>query len=110
MKLEIDGNEIVHSRGRIPAPYPVLEAYEIEDRVLALYDYMAFPRGTPSRNLFAYDLAGNQIWRAEDIGLGATDGYTNIITEFPLVVGNFAGAACTIDPCNGKVINAAFTK
>jgi len=110
MKLEIDRNEIVHSQGRIAGLYPVTAASEIGGRVLVLYDYMAFPHGSPARNLFAYDLAGNQLWRAEDIGLGATDGYTNFITDVPLVVGNFAGAACTIDPNTGKVLNTVFTK
>ena len=66
MKLTFNDNEIVYSKGKIKALYPVLDAHEIEGQVLVLYDYMAFPRGEPSRNLFSYDLAGNQTWRAED--------------------------------------------
>ena len=110
MKLAIDNNNIVFSRGRIKAAYPVFEAREIGERVLVLYDYMAFPRGEPSRNLFAYDLTGKQLWRAEDIGQGATDGYTNIISEVPLIVGNFACFNCTIDISTGKVLEKKFTK
>lgn len=110
MTLTVCGDEIVYSKGRIRAPYPILEVREIEGKVLALYDYMAFPRGEPARNLFAYDLSGNSIWRAEDIGFGATDAYANIISETPLVVGNFAGVTCTIDLQTGKVIETIFSK
>jgi hypothetical protein len=110
MKLAIEGNSIVHSRGRIKVTYPIFEAREIGDHVLVLYDYMAFPRGEPSRNLFAYDPTGKQLWRAEDIGFGATDGYTNIISETPLVVGNFACFNCTLDINTGKIIDKIFTK
>ena len=110
MKLEINGDCIVHSHGRIKATHPVFEAREIEGRILVLYDYMAFPRGEPSRNLFAYDSTGKQLWRAEDIGAGATDGYTVIISEAPLVVGNFACFDCTLDINTGKVVEKTFTK
>lgn len=110
MTLTISGDEIVCSGGRIKAPYPIFEAREIDGSVLVLYDYMAFPRGEPARNLFAYDLSGNPIWRAEDIGFGTTDAYTNIISETPLVVGNFAGFTCVIDTQTGKIIETTFTK
>lgn len=110
MKLAIEGNDIVHPNGNIKAAYPVLEAREIDGRIVVLYDYMAFPRNMPSRNLFAYDARGKQLWRAEDIGFGATDGYTNIISEIPLVVGNFACFNCTIDINTGRVVDKTFTK
>ena len=110
MTLTVCGDEIVCSKGRIRALHPILDAREVEGRVLVLYDYMAFPRSEPARNLFAYDLSGNSIWRAEDIGFGATDAYTNIISETPLVVGNFAGVTCTIDVQTGKVIETTCTK
>ena len=110
MKLTICGDEIIFSKGQIKAPYPIVEAHEIEVRVIVLYDYMAFPHDKPARNLFAYDLSGHRIWRAEDIGFGATDAYTNIISETPLVVGNFAGFSCTIDPQTGKVVYKTSTR
>jgi hypothetical protein len=110
MKLTIENDSVVCSRGNIKGVHPVLDAREIGERVLVLYDYMAFPRGEPSRNLFAYDLDGNQLWRAEGIGLGAVDGYTSFLSESPLVLGNFAGYSCTIDVSTGKVIDTVFTK
>jgi hypothetical protein len=42
--------------------------------------------------------------------MGSTDAYTNIISEMPLIVGNFAGFACTIDIATGQVIAEEFTK
>lgn len=42
--------------------------------------------------------------------MGATDAFTNIISELPLQVGNFAGFEVSIDLNTGKVTNTKFTK
>jgi hypothetical protein len=90
---------------------PILETRETGDTLLVLYDHMAFPSGSPARNLFAYSMAtGKELWRAQDIHQGPTDGYTKIISTTPLVVGNFAGFRCDIDIETGRVLNTAFTK
>jgi hypothetical protein len=95
---------------RLRAEHPVVAACLVGERVVVVYDYMAFPKGAPARNLFCYDFAGNQVWRASDIGMGATDGYTDITSEAPLWVGNFAGFNCRIDEQTGKVLERSFTK
>jgi outer membrane protein assembly factor BamB len=111
MQLSVESGQIIHSQGSIPARFPVLDAREIDDTIVVVYDYMAFPRGEPSRNLFAYSRrTGEEIWRAADIGAGPTDGYTGVISEAPLVVGNFACFDCCIDLQTGAVISKAFTK
>ena len=102
---------IRHSRGSVRAEYPVLETREIGEFLVVVYDYMAFPRGQPARNLFAYSTASGRLaWRADDIGMGSTDAYTNILSEHPLVVGNFASYNCTVDLRTGRVVSKAFTK
>ncbi|TAM59434.1 MAG: hypothetical protein EPN49_10895 [Rhodanobacter sp.] len=111
MQVCVESGQLIYSRGSIPALFPVLDAREIGDAVVVLYDYMAFPRNEPSRNLFAYSSqTGKELWRAEDIGAGAIDGYTSFITEVPLVVANFACFNCQIDIQTGKVVGKAFTK
>lgn len=111
MQISIESNKIVHSRGSIPVLFPVLDAREIGDTIVAVYDYMSFPRNEPSRNLFAYSShTGKELWRAEDIGAGAVDGYTGVISESPLIVGNFACFDCHIDIKTGKVVSKVFTK
>lgn len=71
---------------------------------------MAFPRDKPARNLFCYDKSGSLLWRAPDIGLGAVDAYTNVISEDPLWVGNFASVKCRIKESSGEVLEQVFTK
>ena len=96
---------------QLSASYPVLEARNIGDLLVVVYDYMSFPEGEPARNLFAYSAkTGAELWRAEDIGLGKIDAYTNIISETPLVVGNFAGYSCQVDLATGSVVCKVFTK
>jgi hypothetical protein len=95
---------------RFRAEHPVLAAHLVGERVIVLYDYMAFPKNEPARNLFCYNSVGTQIWRAPDIGMGGADGYTNITSEVPLRVGNFAGFNCRIDEQTGDVLEKSFTK
>jgi hypothetical protein len=95
---------------RFRAAHPVLEAHLVGNRVLVVYDYMAFERGAPARNLYCYALTGEELWRAEDIGMGPTDAYTNVVREEPVWVGNFAGFDCRIDLANGRVAEKRFTK
>lgn len=110
MKLEIGQGCVRHFAGQIETAHPVLDARQIGSVVVVLYDYMEFPAEDPAKNLFAYALNGQLLWRAEDIGQGQTDGYTNIISEEPLVVGNFAGFNCRIDLETGHVLSKEFTK
>ena len=111
MKLSVEPGTIFHSQGVIAVEYPVLDAREIDGVVVVVFDYMAFPRLAPARNMFGYSVAdGEQLWRASDIGQGNVDAYTNVLSETPLVVGNFAGFACGIDLNTGSVISTVFTK
>lgn len=111
MQLQVVSGQILYSRGVIYAERPVLEAREVGQIVVVVYDYMAFPQEEPARNLFGYSVESGQFaWRVEGIGASAADGYTNIISEQPLVAGNFAGYDCQIELCSGKVVAKAFTK
>ncbi len=111
MKLSVTSDCITHSQGTISAPYPVIDAREISGVVVVIFDYMAFPLKAPAHNLFGYSVAtGEQLWRAEDIGLGPADAYTAVISESPLVVSNFGGFDCQVDISTGKVSGKVFTK
>jgi hypothetical protein len=110
MKLKVLNNKIEFKGGSIKAVYSVLEAREINKIILVIYDYMEFPKNEPARNLFAYDRLGNELWRAEDIGAGATDAYTGFLSEIPLKVGNFAGFSVSINLEFGSVTHKLFTK
>ena len=110
MKLSVRNNWIQTEGVGFQGTHPVLEAVLVEDRVLVTYDWMAFEQGVAARNLFCYDTAGALIWRAADMGMGATDAYTGVQTEAPLWVGNFAGFSCRIDEASGAVVETRFTK
>jgi hypothetical protein len=111
MQQQGNSTDIPYRGGSLPAEYPVLESREIGGLIVVVYDYMAFPQGQPARNLFAYSASsGELVWRADDIGAGDTDAYTNILYEQPLVVGNFAGCTCTLELGSGKVLSKVFTK
>lgn len=110
MKLRVHNQWIKGNGFRFEGRFPILEAVLIGSRVLVTYDWMSFPRDVAARNLFCYDLSGAELWRAQDIGMGATDAYTGISSELPLWAQNFAGAACRIDEATGAVLEQIFTK
>jgi hypothetical protein len=110
MNLEVRGNRIFGNGISFEGEYPVLEAILIDERVMVTFDWMAFERDIPARNLFCYDRSGNLVWRAPDIGMGIVDAYTGVTNKEPLWVGNFAGVSCRIDEASGQVLETRFTK
>lgn len=110
MKLSVSNHKIQFQGGSITAIHPVLDAREIDEKIIVIYDYMVFPKNEPARNMYAYTKLGSEIWRAEDIGMGATDAYTNVRSEVPFKVGNFSSFSVYLDINTGKVIDKEFTK
>jgi hypothetical protein len=110
MQLSVQDDWIKGEGVHFKGAYPVLRASLVSDRVLVIYDWMAFDRDQPARNLFCYDRSGTLLWRASDIGFGAVDAYTNVTSAEPLWVSNFAGFNCRVDEKTGQVLEKDFTK
>lgn len=110
MHLKVKRKRIFGDGISFEGEYPALQAVMINERVMVTFDWMAFARDVPARNLFCYDRSGNLLWRAPDIGRGAVDAYTGVTNEEPLWVGNFAGVSCRIDEASGQVLETRFTK
>jgi hypothetical protein len=89
---------------------PVLDAHQIGDRVVVVFDYMSFPKDQQAKNLVAYDLDRNLLWLAEHPTTAPADAYVTIAQETPLKASNFAGFICDIDIETGKLLHAKFTK
>ena len=92
-------------------PYPVRDARRIGDRIVVIYDYRSGPQHAAFRNVEAFNDAGERLWTAENPAPGdAADAYVEFMSEVPLVLWNFAGFRCTIDPATGELLRAQFTK
>jgi hypothetical protein len=89
---------------------PVLDAHQIDDKVVLVFDYMSFPKGEQAKNLMAYDLERNLLWVAEHPTKEAADTYVEIVDENPLKAWNFACYLCEIDIQTGRLLHAEFTK
>jgi hypothetical protein len=90
--------------------WPVLDWRKVGELYVVIFDYMAFPQGAPSRNLFAYSARGEEIWRTEAYTELTSDGWTNFLSTEPLCVSNFSGYAAHINPGTGEVLGTKFTK
>ena len=83
----------------------VLQARQIGDTVLVIFDYMEFPIGRPAANHVAFDRKQQQVWVAQNVDEYGADSYLNFIEEEPLRVSNFSGYVCDLDPSTGRVVN-----
>lgn len=110
MKLAVENGFVIGNGARVRATHTVTHAIQVENRIYVIYDYMEFPQKQPARNLFAYDLCGNELWRAQDIGCGSVDAYTNFIAEKPLTVYNFGCFICIVNEIDGQIVSTHFTK
>jgi hypothetical protein len=90
--------------------FPVLERAVAGNKVVVVYDYMAFGNEGPARNLYCYTKGGALLWRAAALGGLPTDAYVKILGVDPLWVANFIGCDCRIDENNGSVLKTKFTK
>ena len=92
--------------------YPIREAVMLGDKIVLLYD----PDSPEAihfrqfRNLVAYNTHGEKLWTAEHPTNETAGVYVNFMSSDPLRVWNFACFVCEINPANGKLIQAEFTK
>jgi hypothetical protein len=104
------GNVVTVGDRSWTVPYPVSDARRIGDRIVVVYDYRCGPVDRAFHNLEAFDEAGVKLWTAESPGTGAEGAYVEFMSAEPLVVWNFTCFRCTIDPADGRLIQAVFTK
>lgn len=114
----IDGSTVVYNEQRIEFRYSVLDVCISkkgilgEKRIVVLLDPDAYI-GIEERcykNLFGFDLCGNEIWRADFPQNYKGDYYWKIEKRWPLKVNSFSSYECTIDVDTGKVIKKKFYK
>jgi hypothetical protein len=93
------------------ASWPVKQAAVIDGRVILIYyDCMAGPRHCQFQNLEAFSFSGLRLWTAEHPTSQTADTYVEILSTSPFVVWDFACYRCELDPSNGRLIKAEFTK
>ena len=88
----------------------ILDAVQINDIVIIIFDYMEYPRQQQARNMEGYSMKKEKIWTAEHPTNQNTDTYINFVSESPLTACNFSSHTCVIDPQSGALLDAKFTK
>ena len=92
------------------ADFPLIVKHK--DVVLKLYNWMDYPPGKAMRNVEAFDLHGNKLWKIEALGgYAESDFYTSISSrDGNIHAFNFQCYDCIIDEATGKVLSSSFTK
>jgi len=111
--LTFSGHELVVGGHGWNAEHPVLAALLVEGVVCVILDFMTFPCGQQAANLRGYSRTGEPLWVAEHPTNSTTDYYVSLEgvgDDGHLLVGNFAGFRCRVDPGSGRLVRCEFTK
>jgi hypothetical protein len=104
-------NRILLSGSVIELDYPILEVYQLADRILVLYDpdtyNLAFGQ---FKNLLCLNLKGGKLWEAELPTTQSGDCYYKIKSVNPLIAYSINSYICEIDIVSGKILNKEFIK
>jgi hypothetical protein len=119
MSMSFDSNQITVDGESFSMPWPVLDAIELGERLIVLFDPDAYLSdqdyrkkrrlGAPAiRNLVAFSRKGERLWEAEFPE--RSDYYYKIVSAQPLVALAFSSFRCEIDTDDGKIVGKSFTK
>ena len=112
--IQVNKNRIEINGNIIELPYSILEAKELDQSILVIFDYMEFSQNSVARNFQCINLDGSVLWVAENPTTQSSDAYVNFISidlnGNQVVVNNFASYTCTIDLADGKLLKGVFSK
>jgi hypothetical protein len=110
-QLKFSGRSVSSKGNTIEFAYPVLDAFELLDKIIVLFEPDA-RRGKPGQfhNLVAVTHNGEDIWKAALPTTMSFDTYYRISSTNPLTADSLTSFACTIDEANGRILNKVFFK
>lgn len=119
MSITFQGKEVAVDGKRFEMPWSVLDAFELDEQVIVLFDpdaYLLDPNykaqrrqgREANRNLCAFSRNGEKVWEAEFPD--EADYYYAISSRSPLRVNSFSSFQCEIDPRTGKIKSKTFFK
>ena len=110
--FSFSGDHVQIGKSSWKVEFPIRDAVVLGDKVILLYDPDSPEaiRFRQFKNLVAYNVHGEKLWTAEHPTNETAAVYVNLMSSNPLRVWNFGCFVCEIDPANGKLIKAEFTK
>lgn len=84
----------------------IKDVFQLGEILFVIFDYRAYEKSVPAKNLVAYTKNGDLIWAAENPTEAGSDGYIHFIDKMDgaLWVRNFNGYECRIDLSNGRIL------
>lgn len=91
--------------------YPVIDAFEVEERIILLFDPDAYTEKFGQfRNLVALSATGERLWTAEMPTTTSGDRYYKVASRIPLVAYSIYSFECEIDITTGRIKARQFYK
>ena len=109
--VAVDGKTVRINDFAWVAEHPIRDFAVLVDKVILIYDYVAMSKSRDQfKNMKAFDFTGKLLWTAEHPTDQPNDCYVNFASKEPLMALNFAGFECLINPADGVILEATFTK
>jgi hypothetical protein len=109
--ITFSGNTIFNGESVLEVEHRVVDAFQIEGRIIVLFDPDSYTeRFGQFPNFAAFTPTGERLWIAELPTTNTGDRYYKIASREPLVVYSIDSFECEIDPSTGRIKARRFFK
>ena len=101
---------IMLANGVLELEYPILDAFQLADKIIVLFQPDAKKNLGQFKNLVAVGPNGDRIWEAELPTTMSSDAYYRFSSKDPIIVDSLSSFSSTIDDSTGHILSKNFYK
>lgn len=109
-ELKFSGRSIELANGILELDYPILDAFQLVDKIIVLFHPDAKKYGGQFKNLVAMRPNGERIWEAELPTTMSSDAYYRFSSKNPIIADSLSSFSSTIDDSTGRIVRKEFYK
>ena len=109
-EVRFSGRSIELANGIVELDYPILDAFQLADKIIVLFEPDAKESPGQFKNLIAITPSGERVWEAELPTTMSFDTYYGFSSKNPIVAYSISSFSSTIDDMTGRIVNKIFYK
>jgi hypothetical protein len=109
-EVEFSERSITLANGILELEYPILDAFQLEGKIIVLFHPDAKKSPGQFKNLVAVRANGDRIWEAELPTTMSSDAYYRFSSKNPIIADSLSSFSSTIDDSTGRIARKNFYK
>lgn len=109
-EVVFSGRSITLANGSLELEYPILDAFQLECKIIVLFQPDAKKSVGQFKNLVAVRPNGDLIWEAELPTTMSSDAYYRFSSKNPIIADSLSSFSSTIDESTGRIVRKIFYK